>query len=151
MSSISIISISNTKRNPHIDKTNEYIKWINKYLNIELIDLDIRNEQNYSKETIKLFNKYINNSHANYLLDAEGNEFNTSDFSSKIINNNLVNSKNIYFFIAGAYGLDKEDKSLFNNVISLSMLTLPHDMAKLVLAEQIYRSITIINNIKYNY
>jgi 23S rRNA (pseudouridine1915-N3)-methyltransferase len=154
MSKFRIISISNSKRNPYFDKTGEYIIWIKKYLNIEVIDLNIstsNNDDSYFNSSINLFKKYFGANSNKYLLDALGDNYSSEEFSKIIINKSLIYGKDTDFYIAGAYGLREEDKLLFTNKISLSSLTLPHDMAKLILVEQIWRSCTIIKNIKYNY
>ena len=59
-------------------------------------------------------------------------------------------TKNLTFVIGGAYGLSKKLKEIFKFKISLSNLTFPHDMARLFFCEQLYRSLTIINNIPYH-
>jgi len=54
------------------------------------------------------------------------------------------------FVIGGAYGLDDEIKSQANLVISLSKMTFPHLLARIVLIEQIYRAYLINNNHPYH-
>ncbi|MDA9573719.1 23S rRNA (pseudouridine(1915)-N(3))-methyltransferase RlmH [Rickettsiales bacterium] len=68
---------------------------------------------------------------------------------SQIINENLSN-KEITFIIGGAFGLDKKILSIADITISLSKLTFPHMLVRLILIEQIYRSFTIINNHPYH-
>lgn len=59
-------------------------------------------------------------------------------------------TKNIVFIIGGAYGFSSELKKKFKLKIALSKLTFSHDMARLFFSEQLYRSLTIINNIPYH-
>jgi len=59
-------------------------------------------------------------------------------------------TKNIVFIIGGAYGFSSEFKKKFKLKIALSKLTFSHDMARLFFSEQLYRSLTIINNIPYH-
>ncbi len=58
--------------------------------------------------------------------------------------------KDICFLIGGADGLNKELKNEADIVMSLSMMTLPHTLVRVVLAEQIYRAISIIRKHPYH-
>jgi 23S rRNA (pseudouridine1915-N3)-methyltransferase len=55
------------------------------------------------------------------------------------------------FLIGGAFGLDKQILSKANFTWSLSQLTFPHQLVRLILAEQIYRACTILRNEKYHH
>ena len=57
---------------------------------------------------------------------------------------------NTAFLIGGADGLDDELKQKANGCIRLSSLTLPHAMARLILCEQLYRAVSLINNHPYH-
>ncbi len=59
--------------------------------------------------------------------------------------------KNIVFVIGGAFGLDKEVVKKAKFTWSLSHLTFPHQLVRLIMAEQIYRACTIIKNEKYHH
>ena len=65
--------------------------------------------------------------------------------SSKYISN-----ENIKFFIGGSEGIDQNYFNDFDKIISFGDLTWPHKMFKMMLLEQIYRSITIINKHPYH-
>jgi 23S rRNA (pseudouridine1915-N3)-methyltransferase len=62
----------------------------------------------------------------------------------------MQNFSNIAFIIGGADGLDKKIIEKSNWVWSLSSLTLPHNLVKVILVEQIYRASTILNNHPYH-
>ena len=57
---------------------------------------------------------------------------------------------NIYFIIGGPDGLSDEVKDKSGSILSLSKLTFPHQLAKVILIEQVYRSISIMNNHPYH-
>ena len=80
-------------------------------------------------------------------LDLEGQTPTTKDFTSIIKNNT---EKNTIFVIGGPYGLDNEIKTNASKRISLSKLTFTHQIAKILLLEQIYRAQTIIHNRNYH-
>lgn len=80
-------------------------------------------------------------------LDESGMHQTSIEFSQTI---NRYRSKNIDFIIGGAHGLDKVIKDKAHIILSLSDMTFPHKLAKLILIEQIYRSYTILQNHPYN-
>lgn len=59
--------------------------------------------------------------------------------------------KQLVFLIGGAYGLDDSIIKRANFTWSLSQLTFPHQLVRLILAEQVYRACTIIRNEKYHH
>ena len=85
----------------------------------------------------------------NILLDIEGSKLNSVEFSEYIIDQADIN-QNINFFIGGSEGIDRKYFGDFDKIISFGDLTWPHKMFKMMLLEQIYRSITIINKHPYH-
>lgn len=80
-----------------------------------------------------------------YLLSEHGVLFNSPNFAAK-----LNTTKELVLVIAGSLGFAKELEVKYPK-ISLSPLTFPHELARVVLLEQIYRAATIINNKEYHY
>ena len=85
----------------------------------------------------------------NILLDIEGLKLNSVEFSECILDQADIN-QNINFFIGGSEGIDRKYFGDFDKIISFGDLTWPHKMFKMMLLEQIYRSITIINKHPYH-
>jgi len=81
----------------------------------------------------------------NIALDVLGKKVDSFKFSTL-----LENKLNINFFIGGAYGFDREFLTKCDQIISLSDLTMAHKVANLVLCEQIFRSLCILNNHPYH-
>jgi len=91
---------------------------------------------------------YLNKDSAHKIaLSADGETYNSKGFSQIISN---VNYQKITFVIGGPEGLTQETKKECDKTISLSSMTFTHEMAKMILFEQIYRSITILQNKKYH-
>ena len=82
-------------------------------------------------------------------LEIDGKELNSIELSEKIRTTYITNS-NIDFIIGGSYGLDESVKTRSNFRLSFSKLTFPHQLFRLILLEQIYRSFKIINNESYH-
>jgi len=81
----------------------------------------------------------------NIALDVLGNKVDSYKFATLI-----ENKTNINFFIGGAYGFDREFLTKCDKTISLSDLTMAHKIANIVLCEQIFRSLCILNNHPYH-
>jgi len=62
----------------------------------------------------------------------------------------LSERKNVVFITGGVFGVDKSIWQRANNVLALSRLTFTHRLVRLILCEQIYRALTIINNRNYH-
>lgn len=84
-------------------------------------------------------------------LDERGTRFNSETFSQWLQARANESIKQLTFLIGGAYGLDNSVLKRANFVWSLSPLTFPHQLVRLILLEQIYRACTIIRNEKYHH
>ena len=82
-------------------------------------------------------------------LEIEGLKLNSVELSKKI-DSLLMNNPNITFIIGGSYGLDKSIKERSNMALSFSNLTFPHQLFRVILLEQIYRSFKIKNHESYH-
>jgi 23S rRNA (pseudouridine1915-N3)-methyltransferase len=84
-------------------------------------------------------------------LDEKGKQFSSKRLADFIQSRANESTKNLVFVIGGAFGLDDTILKRANHIWSLSELTFPHQLVRLVLAEQIYRACTIIKNEKYHH
>jgi 23S rRNA (pseudouridine1915-N3)-methyltransferase len=84
-------------------------------------------------------------------LDENGKQMNSEGVAGFIQQKSNESIKNIVFLIGGAFGLDESILKKAKYKWSLSQLTFPHQLVRLVLAEQIYRACTIIRNEKYHH
>ncbi len=84
-------------------------------------------------------------------LDENGKQWNSPELANFIQQKANESTKNIIFLIGGAYGLHESILKKCNNKWSLSKLVFPHQLVRLILAEQIYRACTIIRNEKYHH
>jgi 23S rRNA (pseudouridine1915-N3)-methyltransferase len=82
-------------------------------------------------------------------LDRSGHIYNSKKLAARIERLSQDNSR-LAFIIGGPLGLSKAILEKANEVLSLSRLTLTHEMSRLILLEQLYRSFTIIHNEKYH-
>ena len=85
------------------------------------------------------------------LMDEKGKEMSSEELAGFIESRGNESIKNIVFLIGGAYGVTDEIKKRAHYKWSLSRLVFPHQLVRLILAEQIYRACTIIRNEKYHH
>ena len=104
-------------------------------------DLVINESKFFNLNNLKINNNII------ISLSEEGKKFSSIELSSLLLK---FNNNRIIFLIGGADGITSEIKDNSHLLLSLSPLTFPHELARLILIEQIYRSISITNNSPYH-
>ena len=84
-------------------------------------------------------------------LDERGKQFDSVQLSQFLQIRGNESTKKLVFLIGGAYGIDEAILKRANQKWSLSLLTFPHQLVRLILAEQVYRACTILRNEKYHH
>ena len=84
-------------------------------------------------------------------LDERGKQLSSEGLADFLQSMTNGRTKQIVFLIGGAFGLDESVLKRANLVWSLSKLTFPHQLVRLILAEQVYRACTILKNEKYHH
>jgi 23S rRNA (pseudouridine1915-N3)-methyltransferase len=84
-------------------------------------------------------------------LDEYGKEMDSEGLASLLVKRGNMSTRKLVFLIGGAFGLDESVLNLADYKWSLSKLTFPHQLVRLILAEQVYRAYTIIKNEKYHH
>lgn len=84
-------------------------------------------------------------------LDERGQQVTSEKLAAFIQTRANGSQKNLVFLIGGAFGLDTSVLDRADFRWSLSQLTLPHQLVRLILAEQLYRACTILRNEKYHH
>lgn len=149
---IKIICIGKIKEQFYRDAIQEYLKRLSKYTKIELIELNDINNDNINiileKERDEILSK-IKEKEYIITLEIEGKELDSIELSNKI-NELQIKNSNITFIIGGSYGIHNDIKNMSNYKLSFSKLTFPHQLFRVMLLEQIYRSYKILNNETYH-
>ena len=145
-----IISTIGKAKNSDEDKiTYKYLKRIK---NIELKQYEIKNislKRKREEEAFKLINATPKNGKL-ILLDEKGENLSSTDLAKIILNWRDNNITNVNFAIGGAFGNGEKIKKTADRVIAFGQLTWPHQMVKMMIAEQIYRIETIIQGHPYH-
>lgn len=137
----------------------EYVKRLSSYCKIDIVELkdesisDKPNEKEI-KKAIDLEGKRVvallKDNEYLISLDLNKKEMTSEEFAGFINAQLESHGANISFVIGGSYGLSDELKARANNSICLSKMTFPHQLARLILLEQIYRAFKILNNETYH-
>ena len=142
---IKIICVGKIKEAFYRDAILEYLKRLGKYHKVEIIEVMDSN----IKQEKELILKKIDSKDFIVTMEIEGKELSSLEFS-EFIDKTLINYSNITFIIGGSDGLDEEIKKLSNYKLSFSKMTFPHQLFRVILLEQIYRSFKILHNESYH-
>lgn len=149
---INIYQIAKSSNDEFEPIIKEFIKMSSKYAKVELHNLfnkKIAKAQTVSqsdaqKSYTEVFEPHLSSGY-NIALDVLGKKVDSFKFSKLLENQSTIN-----FYIGGAYGFERSFLERCHSKISLSELTLAHKIANLVLLEQIFRGLCIINNHPYH-
>ena len=148
---IKIITVGKLKEQYFKNAVDEYLKRLSKYTKMELIELpdenyDIVKTLDKEKDSIL---KYVSDKDYVVTMEIEGKELTSMELSNKL-NDIMINNSDISFIIGGSYGLHESIKKRSNYALSFSKMTFPHQLFRVMLLEQIYRSFKILNNETYH-
>jgi 23S rRNA (pseudouridine1915-N3)-methyltransferase len=153
MLKITLVAVGKIKEKFWQTAMDEYVKRLKPYTVLNFVEIKAESFSNQNKkqaqasENQRLINALEKYNKQNiYLLAEAGQEFDSLKFAKFI-----ASQSEIILVIGGALGWAEEIKQKYPQSISLSQLTMPHEMARVVLLEQVYRATTILNNKEYHY
>ncbi len=97
----------------------------------------------------KLINKHLQSDNLNIALDEHGKAMKTTDVAQQLDRWQMT-GQNVNIIVGGADGLDSSILKLAQQTWSLSKLTFPHQLVKVIIAEQLYRAHSLLNNHPYH-
>lgn len=154
---INLIVIGKLKEDYLRSACAEYIKRLSRYCTFELHELDeYRLSENPSAKEIEtaLQKEAVNiKKHAKGMIIPmciEGKQLDSVKFSEKISSAGVNGFSTVTFIIGSSFGLADEIKSMGNFRLSMSDMTFPHQLARVMLLEQIYRAFQIAEGGKYH-
>lgn len=159
MYNITVICIGKLKEQYLKDACLEYSKRLTRFCKINIVELaESKLYENpsqseiataLSKEADDIIN-HIPQGAKVITLCIEGNHFSSEKFANKIENFAVEGSGNLCFVIGSSFGLSDKVKEKSALRMSMSQMTFPHQLARVMLLEQVYRAFMIINNCKYH-
>lgn len=157
---ISIIAVGKLKESYWREAIAEYSKRISRFAHFEIVELpESRLSDNPSDAEIfsgleneaKLMQPYLEKKGSyNIAMCVEGKLTSSEELASEIDSAGVNGFSNVNFFIGSSFGLSDSVKKSCKLRISMSRMTLPHQLARVVLSEQIYRALTINAGIRYH-
>ncbi|MCW3116901.1 MAG: ribosomal large subunit methyltransferase [Chitinophagaceae bacterium] len=135
----------------------DFTKRISKYYPVEWSIIPVpknagmMSEMDLKKKEGEIIIDWLNKDDYLIALDERGKELTSETLADFIIKRSNQSVRNLIFLIGGAFGLDAVVLERANYRWSLSQLTFPHQLVRLILAEQVYRACTIIKNEKYHH
>ena len=156
---ITIVCVGKIKERFYSDAISEYSKRLSKFCDLSIVELadektpdnasDAINNKIINTEGERILNKIPKGAYV-YTLEIEGKEMTSVELSDEIRNKMNAGNSHLCFVIGGSLGLSDNIKRISNYHLSFSKLTFPHQLMRVVLLEQIYRSFKIMANEPYH-
>ncbi|WP_024832579.1 23S rRNA (pseudouridine(1915)-N(3))-methyltransferase RlmH [Ruminiclostridium josui] len=156
---ITIAAVGKLKEKYLKEAVSEYTKRLSRFTEVEIIEVDdeyapdslseAQECQVKKKEAERLLKRVKQGSYV-ILLDLAGEQTTSSGFSAKLENIMISGNSHITFIIGGSLGLDQSLINISDYRLCLSKMTFPHQLARVILMEQVYRAFKIINNETYH-
>ena len=149
---INIVCVGKIKEKFFTDAINEYLKRISRFAELKIIEVDEASklsnlEQKSKVEGEKLLQKC---SGVIVALQGGGKLLSSTEIADYIHKKEVQGESTISFVIGGSNGLSKELLSRADLILSFGKITFPHQLFRVVLTEQIYRALTIIEGLPYH-
>lgn len=158
MINIKLISVGNCKERYFKEACAEYQKRLGAFCKLEIIETAESKRDGVRRRDINEILEFegdkilseISKSDYVIALCIEGKTLTSEELSSKIETTSLYGNSKISFIIGGSLGLSEKVKNRADLKLSLSKMTFPHQLSRVALLEQIYRSFTIIRGVRYH-
>lgn len=158
MLNVNIICVGSIKEKFFTDALNEYKKRLQRYCKFNIVEL--AEEKITDQETQAQIDKTLSKEGERILarigkgdyviaMCIEGKQLSSEELSQKLSEISMM-SGTVDFVIGGSWGLSKDVKSRADFRLSVSKMTFPHQLFRVMLSEQIYRAFTITANAKYH-
>ena len=152
---ISIVAVGKIKEKSLSQLIEEYKKSIAAYSKIAIIQVSDAPTDRLSDEKVKESEgqriiKQLKKDSYVILLSLKGKQMESIKFSREIEKINTYNSSHITFVIGGSVGVSEQVEQRADLLLKLSEMTFPHNIARLLILEQIYRAYKILNNETYH-
>ncbi|MEO7983660.1 MAG: 23S rRNA (pseudouridine(1915)-N(3))-methyltransferase RlmH [Bacteroidota bacterium] len=135
----------------------EFTRRISRYFKVEWTIIPVpKNAANLSEMDLKkkegeTILEWLNKDDYLVVLDERGKQMSSEGLAAFIQTRANESTKQLIFLVGGAYGTDDTVLKRADHRWSLSQLVFPHQLVRLILAEQVYRACTILRNEKYHH
>lgn len=151
---ISIVAVGKLKERHWRDATAEYLKRLGPYADVRVVEVPDRDSgrdaaRALAEEGVDVLKSLPDAAYV-IALEIGGRQLDSETFARRLESLGIEGRSNVAFVIGGSIGLAPEVLARADERLSLGPMTLPHNMARVVLAEQIYRAFRIIRNEPYH-
>ncbi len=156
---ITIVTVGKLKENYLKDAIAEYRKRLSKYCKLEIVEVADEKTPDNASETVEemirdkeaeRILKHIKPDTYVITLEIEGKQLTSEQLADKIESLGIQGKSHITFIIGGSIGLGKEVLEKSDYALSFSKMTFPHQLMRVILLEQVYRSYRIISGEPYH-
>lgn len=156
---ITILCVGKVKEKFYRDAIDEFCKRLSRYCKLEIIEVaDEKTEEQSSENEIRLVKakegerilKNIKEDAYVITLCIDGKQLDSEELSKKIESLGVNGVSHVYFVIGGSLGLSDEVIKRADYKLSFSKMTFPHQLMRVILLEQVYRSYRIMNHEPYH-
>ena len=156
---ITLITVGKIKEKYLKDAIAEYSKRLSRYCKLEIIEVTDEKTPDHASESVEdairskeaeRIQKYIKEDAYIITLEFGGKQLTSEELAEKIDKLGIQGVSHIIFIIGGSIGLGREVLSKSDYALSFSKMTFPHQLMRVILLEQIYRSYRIINGEPYH-
>ncbi len=133
----------------------DYLDRLRRYTALELRELkDIparsRSRHEMQQEESRRLQEQLPEGVSLIVLDRRGRQMSSEELAQFLESHRLRGTRRLAFAVGGPFGFSQELREQANLVLSFSKMTLPHELARIVLLEQLYRAFTILKGEKYH-
>jgi 23S rRNA (pseudouridine1915-N3)-methyltransferase len=153
---INIISVGRVREKYIRHGIDEFLKRLTTYSSVKITEIqaeelatDAPTEKILQKEAERIFNKIKENTYV-IVLDRQGEKMSSEKFAQKLGEISTQGVNQLAFVLGSSEGLAEDVKKRADFVLSVSEMTFPHQLMRLILLEQIYRAFRILNNEPYH-
>lgn len=156
---ITLITVGKIKEKYLKDAIAEYSKRLNKYCKLEIVEVADEKTPDHASEIVEntirtkeaeRILKYVKEDAYVITLEIQGKQLTSEELADKIEKLGIQGTSHIIFIIGGSIGLGEEVLKKSNYALSFSKMTFPHQLMRVILLEQIYRSYRIISGEPYH-
>ncbi len=153
----SLFCIGRTKQQFISEGIDFYLKRIEKYLKFDYREIPLPakgfngSQKDVCRQECDLLKNLIRRNESIILLDETGHQFSSQKFAGYLQHLMNTEQRNIVFVIGGAYGFSEEFRKLASASVSLSSMTFPHQLVRMIFLEQFYRGLAILKNDPYHH
>ncbi|MDX9715542.1 MAG: 23S rRNA (pseudouridine(1915)-N(3))-methyltransferase RlmH [Dissulfurispiraceae bacterium] len=141
-----ILWIGKTKEKYLAEGINKYLRMLEPFIHVEIVEIKEEKDKRAARAMTEEAARILKKSSSYFLLDEQGRQMSSTEFAGFI-----RDRQHMDFVLGGPYGVAQEIKDRAAGLISVSRMTLTHEMARLVFAEQLYRAFTIIKGKGYHH